>query len=343
MLRLARRTTSIILLAMVLWIVPSVAFAYNEGGSVDPAVTDCIDCHAGDYSSGPHGGYIATSRKCVTCHAVHEAPASSVNLLPGPTVTATCAACHDGTAGSGVYGALAAAGLSPVSRHRIDVTDVVPGGDSSTGGTSTATFLGENGYMSCDDCHSPHGAATVASFTGDRARNDTDTAFVSDRLLRQRPTSAVATVTVYGSDWCGACHKGRISASAIVHNHPTDSTVSTSSPFYYEQVARVTTETAITTELGTLGRTNRGYVMPSPRSAEQTGHAPICQQCHEDVRSVGTSGAVTQFTVTQADGAQATDNPRFQVFPHESDNPSLLLEVNEDLCTNCHDSGSSMP
>jgi hypothetical protein len=98
------------------------------------------------------------------------------------------------------------------------------------------------------------------------------------------------------------------------------------------------------TELGTLGQNNRGYVMPDPRSSDQAGHYPLCMQCHEDARNVGDTVlgqlAVSEtFTITSADGTPtgSTDNPRFQNFPHEVDNLRLLVETADDLCTNCHD------
>lgn len=322
-----------------------VAVAFNESGTVDPLVTDCNGCHGRDYTAaGPHGGYTTTSSKCVTCHSVHGTPAGTERLLSGPTIQETCNACHDGTGGQGVYGVLAARGLSPTSRHRIDVTGLVPGGDASDGGSSTVTFTGEDSYLSCDDCHSPHGSSVVESFTGDRMRTATDTAeFKSTRLLRRRPTGATTDIARYGSDWCGACHQGRMSESSVVHNHPVDSLVTTSTPFYYERVSRVTTENATSTEFGSVGRTNRGYVIPYPRSNDQTGHAPICQQCHEDAREVGSPGAVQQFRVTAPDGTNSSDNPRFQTFPHESTSSALLVETGESLCLNCHDSGSQMP
>lgn len=330
-------------LAGVVWLTPVVALAYNETGTVDPAITDCNACHAGDYQKGPHGGYVTTTSKCDSCHSVHDAPVDSVKLLPGSTVRATCEACHDGTGGRGVYGVLVARGVAVSARHGIDTTNLVPGGDAATGGSATKVFTGEGGNLSCDDCHSPHDAKTVLAFTGDRARTSTDTTgFTGNRLLRRLPTSASRPTTYYGSDWCGGCHSGRLSAVPGVHNHPVDSASSTANFFYYERVAVVTTETSILTTYGPMGRTNRGYVMPYPRTTEQTGHAPICQQCHEDKRSVGTSGAVQYFVVTSADGANSSDNPRFQVFPHESDNAAMLLQTGEDLCLNCHNAGGSM-
>lgn len=338
------RLSLLIAAVAALLAVSAPALAFNETGTVDPAETDCEICHAGDYSKGPHGGYVATSSKCDSCHAVHTAPGDSPKLLPGPTIQATCEACHDGTGGRGVYGVLAARGLPVSARHRIDVTNAVPGGDSSTGGTANRSFGGKFGYLTCNDCHSPHDSLTVTAFPGDRQRTATDSVeHTSNRLLRRRPTSSVTTVTEYGSDWCAGCHAGRTSASATVHNHPVDSLVSTTTPFYYNRVAVLAGDSTTTTVFGPVGRTNRAFIMPYPRTTQQGAHLPICQQCHEDKRSLGTSLAVNPFDVQSADGTRAADNPRFQVFPHESDNSAMLVETGADLCTNCHESGSQMP
>ncbi|MFA5844968.1 MAG: hypothetical protein WC971_09100 [Coriobacteriia bacterium] len=321
------------------------AFAFNESGTVDPLCVVCADCHDGDYSSGPHRGYLTTTRRCGTCHSMHNAPGTSIRLLPGTTITDSCEVCHDGTGGQGVYGALAARGLTVISRHRTEATRVVPGGDVGSGGSSVATFTGLNYTLSCDDCHSPHGANTVASFTGDRVRTASDTVYVSDRLLKKRPTSSNMTVAVYGSDWCGGCHQGRTSQTQIIHNHPVDTLNVTATPYYYNYVPVLTTDTNPTqTAMGPLGRTNRGYLMIWPRTPQQSGHNPICMQCHEDPRQVGTSLTIDPFQVTTLtpNGVVSTDNPRFQVFPHEATTTRMLLQTGEDLCTNCHPNGSSM-
>ncbi|MBA4371144.1 MAG: hypothetical protein C0418_06170 [Coriobacteriaceae bacterium] len=329
------------------------AYAYNETG--DPRYTACVDCHGVASVSvngtdterqGPHGGYIATSRKCKACHYVHSAAGGGRSLLPEVTITEACEICHDGTGGSGVYGVLIARGLTPAALHRVDTTRAVPGGDPVTGGTTQTVFVGGvGGTLGCIDCHSPHNASTVASFTGDRRRIATDTAgVVSNRLLKRRPTSSDVTASVYGSNWCGACHKGRIKfGSAGVVNHPSDTTA-TPGYFHYAAVQVLTTVGVSTTTSGTLGANNFGYVLPDPRTVGQGAHRPICQQCHEDARNVGdkvfgqiSSGTPTEtFVVTTNDGKQPGDNPRFQTFPHESPNSALLVETDDDLCTNCH-------
>jgi predicted CXXCH cytochrome family protein len=316
---------------------PALAFDETGGGE-----TDCTVCHTygppvNQDSTGPHGGYSTTTNKCETCHTIHQAPAG-IMLLPGATIRDTCFTCHDGTGGNGVYGAIA----SPQAEHRIDATLTVPGGDPITGGDADYTFTGENSFMSCDDCHSPHNSSTVATFTGDRLRVNaaSNSAFFSNRLLKKRPNGSLYDIDEYGSDWCGACHKGRLTFGSGINNHPVESTATTDY-YHYEGVARVTGFNVSTTETGTVGQTNFGYVMPYPRTTDQEDHYPICQQCHEDARSVGdvNEGQVDNtedFDPRLDGGGPPGGNPLYQNFPHESENAYFLLETEDDLCTNCH-------
>lgn len=366
---MARRTILLIIAAVALAAWPGVAFAYDETTTtVVTSPTDettCGSCHPNtaespsydfDSYTGPHGGYTATSNKCSACHSVHAAPADSVMLLPGPTITETCLPCHDGTQGRGVYGAIAAR-LGPdavASGHGIDVTNIVPGGDGNTGGSSTMVFSGVDNTLTCSDCHSIHGANVVEPFLGDRVRISGGSGVLpSSKLLKQLPGAATVPVTDYGSDWCLSCHQGRASDLTAAHNHPAESAVTTATPFNYGYIARLasdepTSETVIsTTDLltgppwGGLGGTNRGYLMPYPRTTEQGAHAPICQQCHEDSRNVGalvgdgSQGDAATFSPS-LDGTLDVGNPRFQSFPHESTNRKLLVETDDDLCLNCH-------
>lgn len=322
------------------------AWAYSSNPDVP-----CSACHGTSApasprteSSGPHGGYTTTTNNCATCHTIHEGSRDkegniipgSILLLPSATVKGTCLTCHDSTGGGGVYGNIDARGQAVESSHSVETTNVIPGGDPETGGSVEATFTGIGGTLSCDDCHSPHGNNVVAPFLGDRMRGVDDTQPVmTTKLLKIRPTGSETTATVYGSDWCGTCHLGRLSGGHV-NNHPVDSSATTSSPFDYSHVAAVVATTSLETTMASLGRNNRGYVMPAPRTAQQGGHAPICQQCHEDARDVGVPGRVATYTVTAPYGLDSGDNPQFQDFPHESTNPSMLLESHDDLCLNCH-------
>lgn len=361
----------------VLIAAPSLAFAFDEPHSQPETTTtginhgaigaDCETCHRPDvadpsgnegcischysmgptgvpgveYGKGPHGVYSTVSDRCDACHDVHDA-AGGTKLLPGDTVTSSCYSCHDGTGGRGVYGTIyARTGIQPGQMHRIDTTNTVPGGDAATGDSATMAFRGLNGTLGCDDCHSPHDSSTVASFTIERERTQLYDIVRPDgvkttRLLRRNPGGSTATATVYGSGWCLACHKGRSSSGAL-HNHPVDTT------FSYDALPILASDAMTSaTATGTVARSNRAYLMPYPRTARQAGHGPICQQCHEDSRFVGTlnasgtAGDAATFTVTTSDGRVTSDNPRFQDFPHETVNQHFLVETNDDLCINCH-------
>jgi len=353
-----RRLVLSALLAIVsLVLLPAAAFGWAEGDATwEGELLDCRACHSEDFPfvtrEGPHMGYTLTSQKCAICHTVHYAPVEGVLLLRKATIRDNCMVCHDGSGGYGVYGTLAARGVSVGASHSIDATNVIPGGDAGTGGARSQVFTGENDFMSCNDCHSVHGASIVATFSGERVRfhvNDITgwlPYWSTSHLLKQVPTGSTTTTPVYGSDWCLACHRGRRSGLPTVMNHPVDCSDTNPNPFYYDYVAIVESDTALTTTYGTMGLLgfpptmewhNRGYVMPYPRTAEQSNHSPICQQCHEDTRVVGEPGAVEPAQVTGfGDGNNPADNPRFQCFPHETENTYMLIETDDNLCTNCH-------
>ena len=358
-------------------------YCHDPHGSLIPDMP-CDECH-GDESTGvaegyeqgnfqgPHGGYTVGTTKCQNCHEVHEAPLGGKLLLPEPTIVATCFTCHDGTGGWGVYGVIEArTGSAPGGGHSYESTNAIPGGDANTGGVAYRTFKGPGGTLICTDCHTPHGADAVDPFKGDRRRVRTPhPSITSNRILRQRPTGADTTSTVYGADWCASCHAGRVSGGMVM-NHPVDASDETSSPFHYGNVAVLASDDpTATTILSTLGGMpnmsvahdwppdvdpsgNRGFLMPYPRTAQQSGHYPICQQCHEDSRDVGelvgdgSIGDAATATIVAADAMEwdsdtdtwspvaDVDNPPFQNFPHETQNYSMLVEEYDDLCLNCH-------
>jgi hypothetical protein len=339
---------------------------------------DCGNCHNGygiGKGTGPHGNFVSggdygPTDKCAMCHTLHGGTSPSVKLLPRATVGASCDACHDGTGGYGVYGTLKARGLTPGAQHRVETATVVPGGDGATGGDRTGAFRGQSGTLTCTDCHTPHGTPNtmVNPFVGDRQRTtikyETKPARhhvrASTKLLKRLPTGAATSTLEYGSDWCLGCHTGRSSGTAI-HNHPVESVLTApTGTFTYSRVSVVTTIAPTrSTEIKGLGgwnrppngwtdpvtyAENRGYLMPYPRSSDQVGHLPICQQCHEDSRDVGSLDSTglaigVQLQITHEDGKTSTDNPRFQNFPHETENRRFLVEDGDDLCLNCHPSG----
>lgn len=360
----ARIALALMIAAAVL-AAPAVAHAYNEGGSVPGSTVLCVSCHSATASpattatmevsrSGPHGGYARVTTKCSICHEVHKA--GGVQLLPKATIKDTCNTCHDGTGGNGVYGVLAARGFTVAAAHGIDTTNMVPGGNAADGSDATMTFSGANRYMTCTDCHSPHDSRTVAGFISDRRRTATDSVVataVTDRLLKQNPGGNPTTTSVYGSNWCGGCHQGRLVNNATQHNHPVETTANAATPYNYGNLWRVSTTNSPTStpastsvsQLGPLGGNNNGFLILTPRPWSGI-HYPICQQCHADPRycgsidSTGGNARPGTFTVTTANGLGVNDNPRVQVFPHESTSTFFLVETGDDLCTNCHPVGN---
>lgn len=240
-------TGAIAIAAFMILTTPAIAWASGEvapGSSVDPTLGSkpCEWCHvgaAGTYRPGPHGGYTNTTAVCEVCHSVHVA--GGAKLLFKATATATCLACHDGTGGYGVYGTVKArTGMDPGSSHRsiTPTTNIVPGGDASTGGPRTETgFHGEGGFLGCIDCHSPHGSTIVAPFITERERQLTVNPgyLTSTNMLKQRPNGSNTTSTVYGSDWCAGCHRGRHSGGSVV-NHPVDSLSVRADAYSYSSV-----------------------------------------------------------------------------------------------------------
>jgi hypothetical protein len=353
---------------------PAVAQAYDEtnlGGT-----RSCVECHGrdGDVSDdtvstgrrGPHGGYTTGTQKCQTCHTTHGAGTSSIALLETTaldgwvpfTVSSTCLTCHDGTGGSGVYGTiLARTGVdpndpnAPTSVHRIDrgeygIGVVVPAGNS-TGETETVQFSGWDGGLSCADCHSPHDSNTVEPFIGDRLRSESDTssAQATSRLLKQKPGRSSVAVEYYGTEWCISCHEGMHTegenVSGLDGNHPVAYLSDASGPWHYGRVERLDdTGQARDTEPGPLGGSNRGYILPK-NEPTRTQPGPICQQCHEDSRSVGNITPFqldeTESFVASVDGLTA-GNPQYQNFPHETIGRRFLIEeAPAYLCGNCHE------
>lgn len=306
---------------------------------------------------GPHGGYTSTTNACKTCHTLHDAP-TDFSLLPGETIKATCLTCHDGTTtgGGGVYGAIVGRGETVGAEHSIEETSAVPGGDAASGGSVTMAFSGPGATLTCSDCHSPHGTNCVTAFYGERQRSygwGLMTIQTQNRLLKQRPGNATTPTADYGSDWCLACHAGRASGLGV-HNHPAESKATSTTPYTYRRLPVFTGSfPSSTTVLGPAGSGKTAavqyypFLWPYPRTPLQAGTYPICQQCHEDARNVGTlvaDGTEAQpqaHLITSADGRTSTDNPRFQNFPHETTGYRMLVEATttaytDDLCLNCH-------
>lgn len=296
------------------------------------------DPHAfGSYPySLPHGNYTATSDKCLMCHMAHEA-SSSAQLLQGATVSATCMTCHNQTGARGVYGRIAAKGGTVRAEHSVDVTSAVPGG---------STNLAEDLY--CDSCHTPHDNTSMEAFaTDDMVSYAGDS---SHKLLKDDIAGAPrGTYTIYGASWCAACHDRRHETRTAegLYNHPVD----TATAYDLSGVVTSTPDPGTPPKLGG-GAVNSGYIFsPAPTNTAELARvgygrmeprpaAPLCQQCHEDARDV--EGGVTPVNANGfalgnwSKVATTSMNPAYYDFPHQTTNPSFVVETADDLCLNCH-------
>ncbi|MHB1136118.1 MAG: cytochrome c3 family protein [Coriobacteriia bacterium] len=239
-----------------------------------------------------------------------------------------------------MYATIEAHGGVVAQEHGIETTNIVPGGSN-----------GLDGALSCVDCHSVHAANTVEPFLRDSGRALAPAAFItSDCLLRNDPNgSAPGAYPEYGAKWCASCHDQRHSDSVMTMNHPVESSLT----WGYGDVTSTVLPTSYSYDslddpvaVG-IGRTNGTYLM-APVDASGDGRvearrAPMCQQCHEDARTM-----TEPFQGDYAHRGDPTDpdfnpyfdpapiNPEFLTFPHQTTNEYFLVETGDDLCMNCH-------
>ena len=260
----------------------------------------------GSALQGPHGGYSSLTNKCTACHSIHEA-SGNYRLLPGNTIYDTCQFCHDGSntrAENYVYGQIYGGEPPADYGHRMNTgTIAIPGGDT------TVAPYGPDSGLTCSSCHSPHGNETrmiTEEYSCDA------TAALSNHLLLRDPGRATGTVTFYGAKWCTDCHDRRHNERSGIYNHPVTLTLSYGS--------------------ASIARNNSNFQM-DPVNPTNTRTDPICQHCHEDARDVESAFvAPTEPTAT-------TTNPKYNNFPHETENKYMKVETGDDLCLNCHATG----
>lgn len=330
------------------------------GNLLNPKATTSCDsnvagvttgCHGNNSSTayGPHGNFTDSTDSCRSCHDVHEA-ASDTHLLPASTVVGVCVSCHDfswtGSGGSGVYGSLRARSQAVAARHNIlgYQNDVVTGVATDTWGpktlTATSTIPGGGAaslghILDCTDCHTPHGSTSIATWANERIRS-TNPPQTSNHLLKDNLLgTSHGTYTVYGSNWCAACHKNRHDdsfVSSTINNHPVDT--GNAAVFAVSQADQGLNWHATVAQPNSMNTTHQaGW------SREATsGWKPECQQCHYNTRNNtgGLKGVESPYSVTDRDGLTTSDNPRWGTFPHESQGVNFLVETGDDLCLNCH-------
>ncbi len=142
----------------------------------------------------PHGSYAATNDECEICHSPHEAgiPAgvASYKLLRATTKAAACDYCHGASGAAVDY--LVYQGTTVAGEHTI-------GAAVSTGIPDSSIAVNS---LYCYDCHSVHGANTLAY--GNTSVNAGVT-LSSGAILKNNPIAGGAAATTL-TGFCADCH-----------------------------------------------------------------------------------------------------------------------------------------
>ncbi|MFA5844956.1 MAG: hypothetical protein WC971_09040 [Coriobacteriia bacterium] len=190
----------IALVALFALAITSSAFATYGDSSYTAWSSVKADNSAVNGSQSPHGGYAQNTKKCVVCHAVHNAGPSgngvgSEALLLSSRADA-CTYCHISNAVS---------------------TKIVYGGTATNynGGSNVRAHdaSGWANLFGCKDCHQVHGA--TADMTGNTYLNSKILKKGADYdwgiVTAANPTTAAAIAneassSVAVSKWCTRCH-----------------------------------------------------------------------------------------------------------------------------------------
>lgn len=251
---------------------------------------------------------------------------------------------------------------------------IVPGGSETDGGLgyfdgSRQGKLSGNA-LSCFSCHSVHAitGTMVNPYMGESqvkvAMEETgheERLYLTSRLLRNLPNVTGNYVYEYGARWCLACHTGRSGTLMEGFNHPVNNegfgynflNILPDSEYVFPggknaALSDILEKKYVLVDDGLVNgtmegahirkepRTNAGYAMllqdaisgdnrPDGNIAYGIG-GPSCQQCHASSRDVESSFSISA----------GSENPSRMSFPHVSRNQFLLVELSDDLCTNCH-------
>ncbi|MFZ3170482.1 MAG: hypothetical protein WA118_00615 [Carboxydocellales bacterium] len=333
----------------------------------------CHDVHAVKGNAMLLGGTTLT-QACNFCHDLTGTEAGPFNKTNGMAVAAAHRVGDiDFGAYKPGAGTANAGKLDEYSWEDKAAITQIPGGDAQTLGNSTLNAyvqgqLSGTQYFTCDSCHTPHGVNTVNRYLGESGVKQTTyklpagqmKIYQTNRLLKNKPNDNWQTVAQYGSEWCLTCHAGRDDTYGGIdskHNHPVDETapayrflqyafddgkfLNGKNPATVANQAYVlidTNGTSTDADLSIDPRSNKQYAMTATDWATGVsrnvydGYDPIdnyidigpsCQQCHGSTRDV-----------EAAFGADT--NPVRMSFPHIGANKALLVETNDDFCTNCH-------
>ncbi len=281
-----------------------------QGGYNDPTA-----------GKSPHGGYSDTTDKCKTCHAVHNASTTGQVLLRS-TVSNACVYCHVSTnfTITRVYGG--------------DVANYDNHYDNNHASfhNNSSTFT----YNGCVNCHSVHGANTIAT--------DTATGEVlAPKILRNNPGGTILAGNTVGgvaapadnlTDFCRDCHDGMTTeGQALYSSNGCGMCHGSTSPNFVAAIypgaknIKSNWSHTMTTPGGITGGTDRTYTGQVAWKASSE-----CRSCH--------SGGYTDAS-SSTDTAVRLDTA-VNNFPHYTQGVDFLSDEHTTtgsldlVCLDCH-------
>lgn len=197
---------SMILVLTLIFVFAFASVAYANVDDWNPAGPTYRAPLAGD---SPHGTYLTTGDECEICHSPHQAgnngagqigsTGASYKLLRGTDAASACDYCHTGAAAPAgatytVYTVSGTVAKDAINGHEIGAFTDLPDNNIAT----LAATLGSS--LDCFDCHSVHGANTVAGVTSVQG-----IALPTAAILKRDPNADTTLATDLNS-FCLECH-----------------------------------------------------------------------------------------------------------------------------------------
>lgn len=296
-------------------------------------------------TSGPHGGYSATTNTCATCHRTHTAPGQ--DLTSASAERNLCFACHDGTGSQ--YDIKSELSGAPTSSHPI-ISDTVKCSschDSHLSPQTNPKILDVGGVRSGNPvCYACHGVGTTL------LGGDHQTPWEAGYHKAVVPTPPSGTGVQ-----CSTCHQAHASPSRSLEIEKDENTC-------YSCHDGSTAGANVLTKF-TAGSSPNSHHNISDADQAATGAKVECVNCHNPHTTASTSkvvnpsspsmaniwtGTTTAFceschdgtypTATQtepyAPAVQGPTTPLINVASTYSSSPHGALS-----CVDCHDSHGS--
>ena len=301
---------------------------YDANHDPDNTETPLNNANWDPDTGSPHGGFNANSNRCRVCHAVHLANSDSWRLLGSDDSLDPCKACHadSGLTKKRPYGPK---DYAPLGEHTLGATDIPD---------STATLTLDTG-LSCNTCHSVHGAGDIDGVNYDAG---TGTTGWNTRLLRLNPNSDSTDLAggfpgaASGNDtsekvqtnFCADCH----------NNNPAWDTTSDDSGRSNNRSHVQGTSADGTLSVNGTDTQVAGFAGDGSQTTEDG-----CRSCHSATSAGNSVSALGAQTATASAFPHQSEGSKFlfdiyngDVSGDSTNDPNRVLEGMDEVCGKCH-------